>query len=264
MKNIFLFLSFITLICSCSHQKTSAPQYSPEISFQEEGKNFEAKISLPKKFKEKIPLVLVIHEWWGRNDYINHRVEMLNESGFAALAVDLYGDAKIVETPKEAQELATPFYQNPQLGIKRLEAYLEKAKLDPHIDAEKIFVIGYCFGGTQALNLARSGAKVKGVVSFHGSLATSIKEVTQIPSSILVLHGGSDPMVSAKEVDEFRKEMKKIEAKFKVITYKNATHAFTNPKATEIGKKYNIPISYDESADKKSWNELISFIKEAL
>ncbi len=252
------------IIASCGHmskKKDPKSEYSPIVSFTEEGKKFEAKVSLPKEFKDKLPLIVIVHEWWGRNEYVMNRSQMLNDLGYATLAVDLFGDSKVVETPAEAMALAGPFYQKPELAISKLNKYIELAKLDPHVDASKIFVIGYCFGGTQALNLARSGADLKGVVSFHGGLATSLTS-QGIKANILALNGLADPMVPAKERAGFEKEMKALKANYKVVNYKGATHAFTNPKATEVGKKYKIPVAYNKKADEASWKELLIFLKK--
>ncbi len=129
------------------------------------------------------------------------------------------------------------------------------------MDANQVYVIGYCFGGTQALNLARSGADIKGVVSFHGGLTSTIKS-DGIKARVLAINGLSDPMSPAKDRAAFEKEMKALGANYKMINYKDATHAFTNPKATELGKKNNIPIAYNKNADVNSWNDLLKFLKK--
>jgi dienelactone hydrolase len=262
--NKLLNLILLSTLFACGHvKKAKSPKdsYSPVVSFSEADKTFTSEVKLPKSCKEPLPLVVIVHEWWGRNEYILKRSQMLNEEGYATLAVDLFGDGKTVETPSEAQALATPFYQDPDIGVKRLSKYIELASKDPHIDQNKIFVIGYCFGGTQALNLARSGEDIKGVVSFHGGLASSLKS-TGLKTKVLALNGLSDPMVSSKEREGFKKEMKELKARHKIVNYKGATHAFTNPKATEIGKKFKIPIAYNQKADRDSWKELLIFLKD--
>lgn len=254
----------LSSLFACGHmKKTHSPKesYNPVVSFTEEDKSFTGEVKLPKKFQEPLPLVVIVPEWWGRNEYIQSRSDMLNEAGYATLAVDLYGDGKRVETPSEAQALATPFYQYPEIGVRRLSKYIELASKDPHVNPEKIYVIGYCFGGTQALNLARSGAVVKGVVSFHGGLGSGLRS-NGIKAKILALNGLADPMVPAKERETFKKEMKELKVNLKIVNFKGATHAFTNPKATEIGKKFNIPIAYDKKADEASWKELLQFLKQ--
>lgn len=257
-------LMFLTLFStSCGHMKKEKkkPVYNPTISFMEADTKYEAKVDLPKDFKDKVPLVVVVHEWWGRNEYPINRGKMLNDAGYATLVVDLFGNNHTVETPTEAQALATPFYQNAQMGVDRLNKYIAAAKMDPHVDASKVYVIGYCFGGSQALNLARSGADIKGAVSFHGNLAAGVP-ATAIKADILAINGLADPMVPAKDRAAFEIEMKAVKANYKVVNYKGAKHAFTNPRATEIGKKYNIPIAYNKAADEGAWKELMMFLKK--
>ncbi len=253
-------LALFSTACG-SLKKDKRPVYNPVVSFMEADQKFEASVALPKDFKDKVPLVIVVHEWWGRNEYAINRGKMLNEKGYATLVVDMFGDNKTGETPAEAQALATPFYQNAQMGVDRLNKYIAVAKNDPHVDASKIYVIGYCFGGTQALNLARSGADIKGVVSFHGGLAAGLK-ATAIKANILAINGLADQMVPAKERAAFNKEMKDLKANVEVVNYKGASHAFSNPAATEIGKKYKIPVAYNKAADEGSWKNLMTFLKK--
>ncbi len=262
MKSTLSFVLLAMLSFACAHKKPEPKEkYSPVMSYEMEGVKYESTIQIPKGMKDKVPLVIVVHEWWGRTPYIMDRARMLNEQGFAALPVDLFGNGKTVETPPEATALATPFYKNPEIGIERLNKYVELAKKDPHVDPSKIYVIGFCFGGTQALNLARSGADVKGVVSLHGGLATTVTP-KEVKADVLVLHGGADPMVPKKELQAFEKEMKTVKADYRVVTYPGAKHAFTNPNATEIGKKYKIPIAYNKAADEAAWQELLKFLRQ--
>lgn len=261
---LLLSLALLSLVTACSHTnkvKNSKNSYSPKISFAENEKTYEANVQLPKVFNDKLPLIVIVHEWWGRTPYVMGRSEMLNKEGYATLVVDLYGSGKTVETPAEAQAMATPFYQNPETSIKLLTKYVEMAKKDPHVDASKVYVIGYCFGGTQALNFARSGADIKGVVSFHGGLATTVP-AQGLKADVLALNGLADSFVPAKERAAFEKEMKKFKARYKVVNYKDAKHAFTNPNSTEVGKKYNMPIAYNQKADEASWKELMAFLKK--
>lgn len=250
------------LTVACGHvkkEKSAKDSYSPKISFMEGDKKFEASVQVPKDMKDKVPLVVIVPEWWGRNAYIQKRADMLKAEGFAVLPVDMYGDNKVVDNPKDAGELATPFYKNPAMGADRLYKYVMAAKNDPHVDASKVYVIGYCFGGTQALNFARMSGDVAGVVSFHGNLEAGMPS-QKILARVLALNGLADPMVPTKQRQAFEKEMKSLKADYKVVNYKGATHAFTNPDATEIGKKYNIPIAYDKAADEASWKELMMFL----
>jgi dienelactone hydrolase len=271
MKNFFgTALATLTLTALWT-QGALAAQSTP-VTVKEGAKSFQGTLFYPDQVKGKLPLVIVVHEWWGKTEYPEMRAQKLaDELGYAALAVDLYGEGKSVSTPPEAQALAGPFYKEPTVGVKRLREFAEavpaaakKAKIS--IDSSKIAAIGYCFGGTQVLNLARAGGlsgkeKLLGVVSFHGGLESSIKSSTPIHPKILVLTGAADPMVDEKQVDAFKEEMKKDKADFNVISYPGAKHAFTNPKATELGTKYNIPIAYNAEADQDSWVKMKNFLK---
>ncbi|HET9433315.1 MAG TPA: dienelactone hydrolase family protein, partial [Chitinophagaceae bacterium] len=140
------------------------------------------------------PAVLVIHEWWGLNDYSKGRARQLADLGYIAMAVDMYGNGKTADNPDSAGKLATPFYQNPQMMKARFDAALEKLKTYPQTDPNKIAVMGYCFGGGQSLNLARMGEDLKGAVSFHGSLIGVPLDKSKLKAEILVCHGAADPL----------------------------------------------------------------------
>ena len=207
----------------------------------------------------KRPGVLVIHEWWGMNDYTKMRARELAKLGYIAMAIDMYGNGKIADNPGDAQKMAMPFYQDPQMVKARFDAALNKLKTYSQVDTGNIAGIGYCFGGGMLLNLARLGEDLNGVVSFHGSLlgTPAVKEL--VKAKILVCHGAADSFVSQSEVDQFKKQMDSIGADYTFKVYEGATHAFTNPDATETGKKFNLPISYNAAADSASWNDMKEF-----
>ncbi len=205
------------------------------------------------------PAVLVIHEWWGLNDYAKSRARQLAELGYIAMAVDMYGNGKTADNPDSASKYATPFYQKPQMTKARFDAALEKLKTYPQTDGSKIAAIGYCFGGAQVLNLARMGEDLKGVVSFHGNLLGVPLDKSKLKANVLVCHGAADPFVPQKEVDMFKKQMDSIGANYTFKAYEGAVHAFTNPNATAMGEKFKIPIKYDAAADSASWNDMKAF-----
>jgi dienelactone hydrolase len=242
------------------------------VSIKEGDKSFQGTLFYPDNAKGKLPLVMVVHEWWGKTEYPEMRARKIaDELGYAALAVDLYGDGKTVGTPPEAQALATPFYKDPEIGVKRLKDFAAEAPAvakQGHVllDTSKIAAIGYCFGGTQVINLAIADnlpnkEKLLGIVSFHGGLDGLMKPTGKVKPKLLVLTGAADQMVPESKVDAFKDEMKKAKADFNVVAYPGAMHAFTNPKATELGKKYNIPIAYNEAADTDSWQKMKTFLK---
>ena len=208
---------------------------------------------------KKRPVVMVVHEWWGLNDYTKSRVKQLAELGYYAFAVDMFGNGKTVDNPKDAQALVTPFYMDPSFGKARFDAGLAKALSSAAADSVNVAAIGYCFGGTQVLNVAMLGDRLNGVVSFHGGLETAPANKDLLKAQVLVLNGDADPMVPADQVAAFKKKMDSIGANYKLINYPGATHAFTNPRSTEVGQKFNIPIAYNAAADSASWNEMKTF-----
>ncbi len=229
------------------------------ITYTIEGKSYKCFVAFDENIKGKRPAILVIPEWWGLNDYTRSRAKQLAELGYIAMAVDMFGEGQIAANPQEAQEFTKPFYANPQLAKTRLEAALKQLKTFSETDAGKIAAIGYCFGGNVVLNAARLGSDLKGVVSFHGGLAGAPANKQLLKAKILVCNGGSDKFVSPESITDFKHSMDSIGADYKFISYPNATHAFTNPASTETGKKFNMPIEYNEAADKASWNDMKEF-----
>lgn len=210
----------------------------------------------------KRPVVIVVHEWWGLNDYVRGRAKQLAEMGYFAMAVDMFGNNKTGSNPQEAMALVMPFYQNPVLGKARIDAALAKLKDFPEADTANIAAIGYCFGGTMVLNTAKLGENYKGVVSFHGGLEGPAPDKNLLKAKILVCHGGADPFVPQTQVDQFKKQMDSINADYTFKVYDSATHAFTNPDATTAGQRFNIPIAYNPAADSASWNDMKAFLNK--
>jgi len=207
----------------------------------------------------KRPAVLVVHEWWGLNDYPKMRARKLAELGYFAMAVDMYGNGKIADNPTDAGKMAGAFYQNPQMAKSRFDAALNKLRSYSQVDANNIAAIGYCFGGGVVLNMARLGEDLKGVVSFHGNLIGAPADKKLLKAKILVCHGAADSFVKATDVAQFKKQMDSIGADYTFKQYPNATHAFTNPASTENGEKFKMPIKYNAEADSASWNDMKEF-----
>ena len=226
-----------------------------------EGIPLKGYVAYSTTVKGKRPAVVVIHEWWGSNAYVRKRADMLAQLGYIAIAVDMYGEGKQGNNPKEAGELATPFYTNPDLVKARIEAAVLKLKEYSETDAANMACIGYCFGGSMSLYAAKLGMDFKGVVSFHGGLAGVPAEAGVTKAKILVCHGAADKFISDAELKNFRDNLDSVKADYKFISYPGAVHAFSNPEATNMGKKFSIPIEYNEVADKKSWADMQVFFK---
>lgn len=241
-------------------QKTDTAAIKGETLFYNAGgSTFNGYLAYDENRQGKRPVVLIVHEWWGLNEYIRNRAHQLAGMGYLAMAVDMYGKGETVSDPQMAQQLATPFYQNPQLAKARIDAAFNQVVQHPQADTTKIAAIGYCFGGAMVLNYARMGAPIDGVVSFHGNLVGVLPQKDSLKAKILVCHGAEDPFVPELEVATFKKQMDSVDADYEFKAYANATHAFTNPRATEVGKQFNIPISYNGAADSASWNDMKMF-----
>lgn len=210
--------------------------------------------------KGKRPAVLVVHEWWGLNNYTKMRARKLAELGYIAMAVDIFGNGRNAANPQEAQELTMPFYKDPQMAKTRLDHAIEIIKQYPQTDPANIAAIGYCFGGSIVLNSAKLGSYLRGVVSFHGGLAGVPPNKNLLKAKILLCHGASDKFVNQHDIDVFKRQMDSVGITYTFKVYPDATHAFTNPDATKLGKEFNMPIEYNAEADKNSWNDMKVFL----
>jgi dienelactone hydrolase len=241
--------------------KTKAIKYQ-EVNYGMDSVKLTGVVAYDSNTAAKLPVVLVIHEWWGLNGYVKGRVRQLAGLGYLAMAVDMYGDGKMGNNPDEAGKLAMPFYTNTALAKSRFEAALAKIKTYSQADTAKIAAIGYCFGGAMVLNMARIGEGLNGVVSFHGNLAGLPADKNLLKAKVLVCHGADDQFVSAGEVAKFKKQMDSIGADYSFKQYAGATHAFTNPDATAMGQQFKIPIAYNAAADSASWNDMKDFFEK--
>ena len=221
-------------------------------------------LAYDENIKGQRPGVLVVHEWWGHNEFARKRARMLAKLGYTALAVDMYGDGKQAMHPDEAGKFSSEVMKHfNEDGKARFLAAQEFLKKQPTVDPANMAAIGYCFGGGVVLNMARQGVDLKGIASFHGSLgAVQPAEPGAIKSKIRVYHGGDDKFTTPEGIEAFKKEMTDAKADFKFISYPGAVHAFTNPDATKLGLKFKIPLAYNAKADKESWADMTAFFKE--
>lgn len=209
----------------------------------------------------KKPAVLVAHMWAGRVPFVDEKAKGLAEQGYSAMALDMYGKGVLGSSMEENAGLMQPFMDDRSLVRERMLAALETLKAQPEVDPEKIVVIGYCFGGLCALDLARSGADIKGAVSFHGLLTSPTPLKTeQIKAKVLVLHGDQDPMAPNDQVQSLREEFTEAGADWQIHLYGNKVHAFTNPVANDP----EMGTVYDADADRRSTIALKNFLEELL
>lgn len=228
------------------------------VNYSAEGTEMVGYVAYDASIEDKRPGIIVVHEWWGHNDYVRDRAEMLAGLGYTAFAIDMYGEGKNTDHPDNANSFMMEVLENMDTGEARFLAALEMLKQHPTVDPQKIAAIGYCFGGAVVLHMARIGTDIKGVVSFHGSLASMHEpEPGTIKADILVAHAGNDAMVTDEQLEAFRQEMEKAGAEYEIIVYEGAEHSFTNPAADRFSE--DLPLAYDEEADKKSWEDMKEF-----
>lgn len=230
------------------------------LDYTSDGTTMKGYVAYDDSFTGKRPGILVVHEFWGHNEYARSRARMLAGLGYVALALDMYGEGRQSGHPDEARKFATEIRKNMDLGQKRFISAMEVLKKQEQTDPDRIGAIGYCFGGGIVLQMARDGLDLKGVASFHGGLATSDPaKPGAVKAKILVLNGADDTFVTPEQIDGFKKEMESAGADFRFISYPGAVHGFTNPEADENAKKYNMKIGYNADADAKSWQEMKEF-----
>ncbi|WP_413287700.1 dienelactone hydrolase family protein [Bdellovibrio sp. HCB337] len=254
MKHLFVFFMLIASTASAAIQ-------TEVVNYKDGNTDLEGYIAYDDKFTGPRPVVYIVHQWTGVSDYEQMRARMIAELGYVGFAIDVYGKGIRPTDPAERTRLSD-FYKagNRALFRQREMAALEYAKTDSRMDASKAVAIGYCFGGTGALELARAGAAILGAVSFHGALTNpNPQDVANMKMPTMVHHGAIDPFVPPTEVMAFINEMNTAKVDYAFTSYANAVHSFTDKNA---GNDPSKGAAYDEKADKRSWSSLVAFLKE--
>ena len=208
----------------------------------------------------KRPGILVVHEWWGLNEYARKRAEQLAELGYVAFAVDMYGKGKVTDHGEQASQWAKEVTTNLPLWYGRALQGLKVLEAHPQVNTQKMAAIGYCFGGATVMQLVYGDAPVKGVVSFHGSLPLPpASQPIKSDAEILIAHGGADPFLTADHIQQFQTALDQSGLDWQMVIYGGAQHSFTNPSANQYGMK---GVQYQEQADRRSWNQMRPFFEE--
>jgi dienelactone hydrolase len=248
-----------TLACWLGAHPAQAELKTQEVEYKQGTTVLQGFVAWDDAIRGKRPGVLIVHEWWGHNEHAREQARRLAKAGYVAFALDMYGKGKVATHPNDAKAFATAVGSDPKLMQARFRAALAPLKRRPEVNPQQIGAIGYCFGGMVALNMARAGEPLAFVATFHGSLGTQQPAKKGIKPRILVLNGADDPMVGKEQVDAFKQEMTAAGARFEVIEYPGAKHAFTNPNADKAG----VPgLAYNAQADKDSWEALLKFLNE--
>ncbi len=230
---------------------------SKDVTYQSGTSRLRGHLAVDGSRSGKRPGILVVHEWWGVNDYIRGRARKLAEAGYTALAVDMYGEGQTATTAAQANSLMSAALADPAALEARLRAAWELLKSEATVEASKVAAIGYCFGGAVVLHAARIGMPLSGVVSFHGALGSFHKPAPgTVKAKVLVCHGASDSLIPEDQIAAFKKEMDEAGADYRFVSYPGALHGFTNPEADARAKQNGLPLAYDAQVDEQSWKDM--------
>ena len=237
--------------------------------YQIDGEKFKGYWSFPEEEEpsaEKRPAILIAHAWMGQDQFARHKADELARLGYIGFAADLYGEGKTATNAEDAQKLMVPLFENRQLLQKRIQGAFDTVRKHPGVDPAKIGGIGFCFGGLTIIELLRSGADVKGVVSFHGLLGSRLQSLQAktvpiargIKGSLLVLHGNEDPLVSQQDILDFKKEFTEAQVDWQMNIYSHTSHAFTNPQANDKDSG----LIFQPRSSERAWWAMIHFFSE--
>lgn len=253
-------LAMIALVSLIWAAGAQAAIHTEPIEYQHGETVLEGDVAYDDALEGQRPGVLVVHEWKGLNEYAKRRARQLAELGYLAFAIDMYGKGILAKDHEEAARLSGAYRSDRRLMRARAEAGLQVLRHHPLADPSRIAAIGYCFGGTTILELARSGEALRGVVSFHGGLSTPHPEdAARITGRVLVLHGAEDSYIAPEEMAAFEAQMRAAGVDYRLIAYPGAVHGFTVP---EAGNDPSTGVAYHADADRQSWDEMRRFFEE--
>lgn len=234
-----------------------------DIEYQSGGTTMKGYIAYDDSITGKRPGVLVVHEWWGHDDYARSRAHRLAQLGYTAMAVDMYGGGKTADHPKTAGELSGTIRKNWMMAKARFMSAYDVLAKHATVDGSRMGAIGSSFGGSVVLQMARAGVDLDGVVSFYGNLVTSTPaQKDSFKAKVLVYNGAIDSLVSSESIVAFNREMNAANVDYQFVSLEGAQHSFANPGATARGKKFSLPLAYNAQADKKSWKGMAEFFKK--
>lgn len=230
-----------------------------------DGTTLHSYLALPADTNQQVAAVVITPEWWGLTEYPMRRADALAELGYAALAIDVYGDGKTTTAVPQAQEWMMQMLSDQDVLMQRAQAGLEQLRKLPEIDEHRVAAIGYCFGGKIALDMSREGMPLKAVASFHGELSPkSPAQTGKMTAAVLIEHGTADSMVSMDALEGFRAEMAAANVDLTVHLHKDAKHGFTNPAADQRAADNGVDLGYNAEADQASWQSLLDFLAQKL
>ncbi len=233
-----------------------------EVAYATDSTKLKGYIAYDENKKGKRPGILIVHEWWGHNDYVRQRADMLASLGYTAIAVDMYGEGKQAGHPDDAGKFAGQVMSNLPEATARFNAAVSLLKGHASVDPEKMAAIGYCFGGSVALTMANSGADLDAVAAFHSGVALPVMPNEKLKARVLVCNGADDPFINPESVTAFKTALDSLGTKYEYVAYPGVKHSFTSKEADANGEKFKLPLAYDAEADQKSWASLQEMLKE--
>lgn len=265
--SIILVCFLVGFATACKEEKAQTPvatEEAPteikvrgvEVTYATDSTNLKGYMAYNENSTAKRPAVLIIHEWWGHNDYVRERADMLAELGYTAFAVDMYGDGKQAAHPQDAGKFAGAVMSNMPEAEARFNAALELLRSHESVNADQTAAMGYCFGGSVALTMANSGADLDAVAAFHSGVSLPVMPNDQLKARVLVCNGGADGFISPESITAFKSAMDSINAKYEYISYPGVKHSFTSKEADANAEKFGMDIAYDAYADQQSWASL--------
>ena len=257
MRRLLTLAALLTLTGTAAADVKKTP-----VDYQFDGVTLKGELYFDDALPGKLPGVLVVHEWWGLNDYARGRATELAKLGYAAFACDMYGDGKVTEHPSDATKMSGDVRKNIAVWQGRAKAALAAMAKQDKVDATKMAAIGYCFGGSTALQLASTGADLKAVATFHAALpAFTPEQAKAITAKVLVTHGADDKFISPESIEKFKAALAAAKVPLDFRDYAGAVHSFTVPDA---GRHNNPGMVYNEKADKESWAAMKELFKATL
>lgn len=255
-------LALIVMLC-IAPMVVGAKIVSERVAYEHAGEKLEGYLTYDDAQTGKRPGALVVHEWWGLNEYAEHRARQLAEAGYVAFALDMYGVGRKTRTASQARKWAGKFYGSP-LMAERAQAGLDQLLATGLVDDQRVAAMGFCFGGTTVMELAYSGASLAGIVSFHGGPVPAMAEGAKMnQAKFLICHGAIDPMVPKEKLDGFLRSLDARDIDYQFIAYAGALHAFTNKEADELAEQNKLKgVGYDEDAARRAWGHAEMFLKE--
>ncbi|MEL6305009.1 MAG: dienelactone hydrolase family protein [Bacteroidota bacterium] len=280
MKKIILSILCVGLVlgASCKQKKESPDSTETEeiaqelpvkvkgeeVTYATDSTQLKGYIAYDVNLEGKRPGILIVHEWWGHNDYVRQRADMLAELGYTAMAVDMYGDGKTADHPDDAGKFAMSVMGNLPEASARFKAALDLLKGQETVSGDKIAAIGYCFGGSVALTMANEGADLDAVAAFHSGVQLPVMPGSELKARVLVCNGADDPFISPESIESFKSAMDSVGAKYEYVSFPGVKHSFTSKEADANGEKFDLPLAYNAEADQQSWEKLLSLLSETL